>query len=532
MKGLRHATLGALLTECAQEYGDNAAMEYGGCVMSYAALLARAKAIAKGLLAIGMHKGSHIAIWSTDRPNTLACFYATVLIGAVAVLPNTSLRKREMCELLLSSDVDLLLYGDGYKDARFPEIVRTLPPLPRIEGCYYIGEAGLPDAPSLHALYAAGQYVTDGTLHNAMARVKPTDTATMLFTSGTVGASKGVLTSHFSRVNSAIQQASDLSATERDKFLVAIPMFHCFSLSANILGAMSVGACVYFPENRRTQSILEGVQSARCTVFHAVPTLLSALTARSDLSDYDLSSLRIGLVGGALPSPAQMLAFREKLGYELLPSLGLTEATAGITVASPDDPPPVKLETVGHFMRHIEGRILHPNSGGECATGEVGEICVRGYCVMQGYYNLPEQTREAIDDDGFLHTGDMGRLDRDGNVRFAGRRKEIIIRGGENIFPGEIEDCIRADTRVRDVKVIGVPDAHYGEVVCACVVAVPSETIPPDEVRTRVRNTLAYYKAPQHVLFFDALPVGGSGKVRLSGLIDMAITKLREGTPS
>ncbi len=528
MNALRHCTLGALFIQCAGRYPDNPAVEFNGVVTTYKELLTRAKTIAKGLLAIGMHRGSHIAIWSTDRPNTLACFYAAVLIGAVAVLPNTSLRHREICELLLSADADLLLYGDGYKDVCFPKIARALPPLPRIENHIYIGEAGLSDAVGLDALIYRGQYVSDTALAKAMEIVQPEDTAVMLFTSGTVGASKGVLTSHFSRVNSAIQQAKDLAATEQDKFLVAIPMFHCFSLSANILGAMSVGACVYFPENRRTQSILNGIQHGRCTVFHAVPTLLLALLARSDLSKYDLSSLRIGLVGGALPSPKQMLAFRKRFGFELLPSLGLTEATAGITVASPSDPLPVKLETVGHFMDHIQGRILDMETGLECPVGKVGQICVRGYCVMQGYYNMPERTAEAIDAEGFLHTGDMGFLDSDSNVHFVGRCKNIIVRGGENIFPGEIEACIREDERVQDVCVIGVPDVHYGQVVCACVVPLLDTGLTKEDVQSRVRSTLAYYKTPEHVLFFKELPRGGSGKVPLATLTDLACNRIKE----
>ena len=527
-----HRTIGALLSESAARYPNHAAIEYDGAVTTYAALLARAKAIAKGLLAIGMHKGSHIAIWSADRPNTLACFYAATLIGAVAVLPNTSLRQNEMCKLLLDSDADLLLYGDGYKDVRFPDVVRALPPLPRIENHIYIGEAGLPQTDDLDALILRGQYTSNNALSLAMACVTPSDSAAMLFTSGTVGASKGVLTSHFSRVNSAVLQARDIAATCADRFLAAIPMFHCFSLSVNILGAMSVGGCVFFPENRRTKSVLSAIRDGRCTVFCAVPTLLSALLARPDLAEYDLSSLRVGLVGGAAPSPEQMLDFRERLGYELLPSLGLTEATAGITVASPSDPLAVKLETVGHFMDFIEGRILDPATGAECPVGTVEEICVRGYCVMQGYYNLPRETREAIDEAGFLHTGDMGFLDASDNVHFVGRRKEIIVRGGENIFPGEIEDCIKADCRVRDVRVIGVPDAHYGEVVCACVVPASGATLPPDDVRSLVKEALAYYKAPRYVLTFDELPRGDSGKVQMQALRVLAQEKLREGNPS
>lgn len=531
MTKLRQITLGALLKESVAAYANRPAAEYGTQVVTYAALDRWSDKIAKGLLAAGVRRGGHVAIWATDRPNTLACFFAAVKIGAVAVLPNTSLKREEMQELLISSDTEFLFYGDGYKELSFPRIVAEMPPLPRLYGHVYMGEAELSsvETEDLASLIARGRGIPDEMLAAQKARVRPEDAAVMLFTSGTVGASKGVLTSHYSRVNSAILQARDLSATAQDKFLVAIPMFHCFSLSANILGAIAVGACLHFPENRRTQSILTAIASARCTVFHAVPALFHALLAREDLGAFDLSSLRIGLIGGAQPDPEQMRQFRERMRFELLPSLGLTEATAGITVARPSDPLAVKLETVGHFMEHVEGRIADQNTGEPLPAGSVGEICVRGYCVMMGYYKLPEQTREAIDGEGFLHTGDLGYLDEAGNVHFCGRSKEVIIRGGENIFPGEIEACIRRDARVGDVRVIGVPDEHYGETICACVIRAHGMKIEAEDVRALVSGALAYYKVPKYVLFFEAFPVGASGKVLVQPLRERALQQIGEG---
>lgn len=525
MSELRHITLGDMLAESARHYATLPAVEYDGQRIPYAALDRWSDDIAKALLAAGVKRGAHVAIWETDRPATLACFFGAVKIGAVAVLPNTSLTGAEMCALLRESDVTFLFYGDGYRDISFPEVVAELP-APQAARRVHIGKRSMAGAEPLEAFLARGSAVSDAALAAAKEQVRPEDPAAMLFTSGTVGASRGVLTSHYARVNSAIQQAEDLFTTPEDRFLVAIPMFHCFSLSANVLGALSAGACVVFPENRRTLTLLTAIDAGRCTVFHAVPTLFHALLARPDFDTFELSSLRIGLIGGACSEPEQMRAFRERMGYELLPSLGLTEATGGITVARPSDPLPVKLETVGHFMDHIEGRICDPESGRPLPSGQTGEICVRGYCVMQGYYGLPEQTRAAIDGEGFLHTGDLGFLDGDGNVHYRGRRKEVIIRGGENIFPGEIEACIRRDARVRDVRVVGVPDAHYGEEVCACVVAAPGGGLDAEAVRSIVRAALAYYKVPRHVLFFDALPAGGSGKVRLGVLREQALQRL------
>ncbi len=530
MSALRQITLGRLLQESARSFAAYPAAAYHGRQITYAELDRWSDGIAKGLLAAGIRHGAHVALWATDRPATLACFFGIVKIGAVAVMPNTSLTGAEMRALLRDSDISFLFYGDGYRGVSFPKMVADfVEPAPGSR--VYMGEQEWPDgdAVTLRTLIQRGESISDAGLQDAMRRVSPEDSAAMLFTSGTVGASRGVLTSHYARVNSAIQQAEDLFATPEDRFLVAIPMFHCFSLSANVLGALTVGACLDFPEDRRTLSLLTAVQERRCTVLHAVPTLLHALISRSDFAGFDCSSLRIGLVGGSRMESSQMQAFREKLGYELLPSLGLTEATGGITVARPSDPLRVKLETVGHFMDHIEGRIVDAQSGRPLQEGEIGEICVRGYCVMQGYYGHPEQTRRAIDSEGFLHTGDLGFLDGEGNVHYCGRCKEVIIRGGENIFPGEIEACIAADERVADVRVIGVPDDHYGEAICACVVRGLGAQLDEESVRSGVRQALAYYKVPKHVLFFDTLPANAGGKIRLGELKELALQRLRGG---
>jgi len=533
MKPLVRLTIGELLRETTEKHADLPAAISGEQVVTYRELDRRVRCAAKGLLFHGFGRGSHVAVWATDRIETLVCLLAAVRIGAVAILPNTSLKAAEMEPLLTYAEADILFYGDGYKDVAFPEIAKSLA-VERMR--LRIGIEG--DREGLAAFLKAGEAVSDEELQKAEALVTPDDPAVMLFTSGTVGASKGVMTSHFSRVNSGIQQAYDLGATEKDRFLVAIPMFHCFSLSANIFASLAVGGCLCFPENRRTQTLLTMMQNHRVTVFHAVPTLFSAMVAREDFDSFDLSSLRIGLIGGAAISREQMQRYRERFAYELLPSLGLTEATAGITVAAADDPPEKKLTTIGRFMSHIEGRIVSPETGKELPTGAIGEICVRGYCVMQGYYRMMEQTAAAIDKDGFLHTGDLGFLDDEGFLHYAGRIKELIIRGGENIFPGEIEDCIRLDARVNNVRVIGVPDRHYGEVVCAVVCRKCAETdtckigesdaLFAEDVKKLVSEKLAYYKVPTHVLFCDELPLGGSGKVLLGKLKEQVIERLKE----
>ncbi len=525
MSALRNVTVGGLLAETASRYPRGVAVEYGCYWMAYETLQARVDTLAKALLAYGVRGGDRVAVWEDDRPETLVCFYAVVSVGAVAVLLNTHLKSEEAGAQLADTKTGLLLYGDGCGGSRLLQTVRRLPPLPGLKQRLYIGSGENGPLSGLEQLADAGRFVSDEALRAAKTAVKPQDCAAILFTSGSMGAGKGVMTSHYSRANNAILQAADLQATSGDRFLVALPMFHCFSLSANILAAMSVGARVVFPRSRRTQCLLETASRHRCTVFHGVPTLFHALMTRPDFERYDLSSVRIGLVGGSYTDPEQMRRFREVFRYELLPSLGMTEATAGITVARPGDPEAVKLTTVGHFMEHVEGRVVDPATGAPLCTGQTGEIAIRGYCVMQGYCGLPEQTRKAVDAEGFLHTGDLGYLDADGNLHYTGRIKPIIIRGGENIHPAEIEACLLADGRIAQACVVGIPDAHYGEATCACVVCA-DRSMKKDQVRELVAGRLARYKVPDHVLLFDDLPVGVKGGVRREEVRGMAVRQL------
>lgn len=545
---LSRQTLGQKLGEICAGFSAFPAVRYADETLSYGALWEKTGALAKGFLAHGVGRGTRVALLETDRPNTLLCFYALARIGAVSVLLNTSWGVNELADALRDTGSALLLYGDRFKDNAFPALAAALPDdLPVREKIYIgsvdpsgalpldshtalpetaFGSAGLPGACTLDGLIADGEAVTDGTLAAAEAAVDWLDEATVLFTSGTVGASKGVLNTHASRVNNALVQARDLGAAQSDRFLVALPMFHCFSLVANILAAMVAGACVVFPENRRTGTLLTLIESERCTVLHAVPTLYYAMMAREDFASFDLSSLRIGLIGGAAYPPERLRAIRAVFGYEVLPSLGLTEAGAGITVASPGDPEAVKLETIGHFMDGTQGKILRLDGSGECACGEMGELCVRGIQVMTRYCNADASS--VLEPDGTLHTGDLGFLDADGNVHLTGRKKEMVNRGGENICPAEIERAILTLPAVREVKVVGVPDAHYGEELCACIAVRAGESVPADAVRARVRETLADYKVPRYVLYFDQFPLNASGKLSLKALRQAAEIKIQE----
>ena len=523
---LENITIGALLRRTAQQYPRNVALEYGDKEWTYAQMDRHVDTLARMLLGCGVKKGDHVGIWCEAEPNTIFMLYAVTRIGAVATMLNTSLQRRELTELLRRSDVAWLLIGDGYKEVHFPtQVFGLCGELPKLRQILYIGQSGqnygYTILEQLHKTIAPPE-----ALAAAEAAVSPQDTATILYTSGTTSSPKAVLSSHYSRANSGLQQAYDLHATEKDKFCVAMPVFHCFCLSVNVMAACAVGACLHLPQSRRTAALLNAIVQRRCTVFSCVPTLYHAVLCRQDFARWDLSSLRVGFIGGSMYPPAMFKEIEQKFDFTLLSSLGQTEATAGITTASFADPLELRATTVGHFMSHVEGKIAHPLTGAPLPPGQSGEICVRGYVVMQGYYGMPEATAKTVDAEGWLHTGDMGCMDEAGNIRLTGRLKDLIIRGGENISPAELENLLAGDPRVVKCKAVGVPDDHYGEEVCLCILPTAENTAAPEEFRALMAAHLAEFKVPRYVLFFDALPCTTTGKVRTEQLKQQAAARL------
>lgn len=497
-------TIGAVLTETSRKYPHRAALVDEEHTYTYRQLDRLTDKLAGGLLGKGIRPGQHVAVLAGDSVNTLIHFYALWKLGAVVVPLCAAYLAGEIAERLREADADwLLCSGDG--NAAGKPGLRTLPmggdaELRRL--------CGPPCAPPEEVERRKGA-------------VRPEDTDMILFTSGSGGAAKPVETTHFSRVHLMDLQAKLLHASEEDIFCASLPMHHCFSLTATILAAVSVGACVCFPADRHGVTLLETIQRRRCTVFNAVPTLFSVLLRRLEERPWDLSSLRIGLMGGSAYSPEFYMRVSEKLGCVILPSYGQTEATAGLTAASEEDPPELRARSVGRFLPGIQGSIRDPRSGVPLPPGEIGEICVRGCGVMKGYYRRPELTRQAIDPEGWLHTGDLGEMDEDGFLFYRGRWKELIIRGGENISPHEIETVLKSSPRIQAAKVVGLPDPHYIEEVCACVSGAPDIT--EEEVRNLAASRLARFKVPKYVLLLPKLPMTSTGKPDVAELKRMAV---------
>ena len=520
---LRNATIGQLLHETTEHYPQNDALIFQNESYTYTALLREAQLHAKGLLALGVKKGDHVAIWANDRPRTILCFYALWLIGAVVVPMCTKCTAWELEHYLDESDATWMAL-DAMQSNLEIDWKASLKQVP-FAHTFSLEKDACGTAHSWADIALLGQGVSDDTLMQAETAVTHTDTDCLLFTSGSTGASKAVETTHFNRVNTAIVQAEVLHASPRDRYCSALPTYHCFSLTATILAAMTVGATVILTADRRTKTILDTIQGQFCTIFSAVPTLFSAILARTDLESYDFSSLRTGVIGGSTYPPELFREICDKMGMYLMSSLGQTEASAGLSSSALSDYLTVRSTTVGKFFPGLEGKIADMRTG-EPVFGVVGEICVRGYNVMKGYYGHPELTAETIDADGWLHTGDLGWIDKVGNIHYAGRKKEMIIRGGENISPLELENLLAQLSGVRSVKVIGIADPHYTEEICACLIT--DGSVDDEAVRDFVRTRLAYYKVPKYVLFFDSFPQRATGKIDATTLRSMAEFELRQ----
>jgi len=512
---LENLTVGGLLRRTAQKYPDNIAIRYEDKSYTYAEMDAMVDDLCRRLITVGVKKGDHVGILCETTPLMIMNFYALARIGAIGCLLNTGLKRKELTGLLEFSDITVLFVGDSYQDVNY------------LDMCLDICSKFRYPITVLRIEHPESRVPAPKEELDLMEKaVRPEDTALMLYTSGTTGPIKAVMGSHYSRANGGIKQAEDLGCTEKDVFLCALPTFHCFSLSVNVMAACAVGGCVVIPKSRRTAVLLDTIQDYKCTVFSCVPTLFHAIISRPDFKNWDTGSIRTGIIGGSLCTKELFAGIEKKFKMTLLSSLGQTEATAGFTISDLSDSLDVRAETVGHFMDFVEGKIVDPETGEDLPTGAPGEICARGYVLMQEYYKMPEATAKTIDKDGWLHTGDLGWLDEKGYLHLSGRIKDLIIRGGENISPFEIESVFAEDERIRNIKAIGVPDTHYGEEICLCIESEKGSDLSADEARYSVSRVLATYKIPKYVVFLDEIPTNGTGKIKTAELKDLAMKKL------
>ncbi len=530
-------TIPQLLSEAAERWPDRPAVKFREETWNYRQLEEMTDELAAGLWEHGVCPGDHVAIMAENMMRTVFSFYAVLKTGAVACMVSTGLKAAELTGIFQISDIDHLLLGNHYKDNYFYEEYKQMEHRYPVKTCVDIGtptvipkERGC----SWEDLMQEGRQILQEAsgaekLNSVKSQVSPKDPCLMLYTSGTTGSlPKAVVSTQYHLANGGIQKAYSQRMTERDVVCCALQMFHIFCIDVNMLAALSSGACLVIPEDLHSYSILKTIEKEYCTVLSAVPCTFQVMAEREDFSSFDCSSLRTGIIGGAYCSRELFQKIDRAFGFTLLPGLGQTEATAGITICELSDDLETRSTTVGHFVPHMEGSIRDVETGEEVRTGRTGEVWIRGKLLMSGYYKQPKLTKEAIDEEGWLHTGDLGWLDERNYLHLNGRMKDIINRGGEKVMPVEVENQIELLDAVAECAVIGIPDHHYGEEICACMVLEKDMSATESEVREFLKTKLAHYKIPKYMFFLDAFPWTETGKVKKKELKKRILNQMKE----
>ncbi|HKX30736.1 MAG TPA: AMP-binding protein [Blastocatellia bacterium] len=518
----RDVTVGALLTQLAGARPDHEALVYHErhLRLTFAELEAEARLIARGLMACGVEPGERVALWATNVPEWVVLQFALAKIGAILVTVNTSLRANEVDYLLRQSEAATLITIGGFKDLDYIGVLREIGAIGEassLRRTIFVsrGEECPDGLMPYEKLRELADGVSDEELIAREGRVGLDDCINMQYTSGTTGFPKGVMLSSRNIVNNGYWLGQGLGYTPEDRLCLCVPLFHCFGCVIGVLGAYTHGACLCPLESFEARRVLETVERERCSSLYGVPTMFLAEMEVPEFNRFDLTSLRTGVMAGALcPEPLMRRAIGEMNLSEITIIYGLTEASPGITQTLRDDTIEHRTQTVGRVLPEMEVKIVDPASAADLGPGEPGELCVRGYNVMLGYYNDLEATRSAIGEDGWLRTGDQAAIDEDGYVRITGRIKDLIIRGGENIAPKEVEDLLRRHAAVSDAYVYAVSSEFYGEEVAAAIRLKPGLTATEDELRKFCEGEIAHFKIPRYVKFVDDFPMTASGKIQ------------------
>ncbi|MCI8653945.1 MAG: AMP-binding protein [Angelakisella sp.] len=496
--------------------------------------------VAKGFLAHGVKKGDKIAIWATNIPEWLITLFAASKIGAVLVTVNTAYKVFELEYLLKQSDTKLLVMMDEYKGTSYVEIVRQLcrglgkrwehlnPMLPFLDEIVYAGAGDCPEGMTPWArLEQDGAGIPDQVLREIGEGLDCHEVVNMQYTSGTTGFPKGVMLTHYNILNNGKGIGDCMRFTHEDRLCVVVPFFHCFGLVLATMASLTHATTMVPVDLYSPVKVMDAISRERCTAFHGVPTMYIAMLDHPDFEKYDFSSLRTGIMAGS-PCPVKVMqAVVDRMNMrEITITYGQTEASPATTMTTTEDSLELRVSTVGRSMPFVETKIVDPETGRTLGPGEVGEFCSRGYNTMKGYYKMEEATRQVIDKDGWLHSGDLATVDENGYYKITGRIKDMIIRGGENIYPKEIEEFLYTVPEVQDVQVIGVPSKRYGEEVMACVVLKEGCALTEEELKARVAAHMARHKVPKYVAFLDAFPMTASGKIQKFRLREWAVEHL------
>jgi len=529
-------TVGALLDDTAARFPDNEALIYveRGLRYTYRQFNERCRQVAKGLLALGIKKGDHLSIWAYNVPEWVVLQFATAKIGAVLVTVNTSYKSAELEYILKQSDSSTLFLVQGFKDTDYvrtlsevvPELAGSAPgglqsaALPFLKNVVFLGE-GAPDGMfNFDRIVELGAGVPDARLQEVEATLSQHEVINMQYTSGTTGFPKGVMLTHHNVVNNGFNIGECMRFTEQDRL--------CFGCVLGVMACVTHGTTMVPVEIFDPLKVLQAIETERCTAVHGVPTMFIAELEHPEFARFDLTSLRTGIMAGSnCPIEVMRRVIRDMHAGEITIAYGQTESSPVITQTRTDDPLELKVATVGRVLPNVELKIVDIETGAELPPGKQGELCTRGYLVMKGYYKMPEETGKAIDGEGWLHTGDLAVMDEHGYCKITGRIKNMIIRGGENIYPREIEEFLYTHPKISDIQVYGVPDRKYGEQVMAAVVVKKGAELSEEEVKEFCRGKIANYKIPKYVRFVDSYPMTASGKIQKFKLREMAIRELQ-----
>jgi fatty-acyl-CoA synthase len=530
----RDVTVGRLLTQLARSLPDNEALVYSGLNLrwTFRELEHEARLIARGLIASGIRRGDRVAVWATNVPEWIVLQFALAKIGAVLVTVNTSLRAREIEYLLRQSETETLFTIAGFKGVEYMAEFRESKSI-CVKRIFFIGDACPPDATPYSDLRTRAASVSEAALDERENAVAVDDVINMQYTSGTTGFPKGVMLSSRNIVNNGYWIGEGLGYTPADRLCLCVPLFHCFGCVLGVLAAYTHGACLCPLEFFDATRALEVVDREKCTALYGVPTMFLAELEHPEFDRFDTSSLRTGIMAGALcPEPLMRRVIEQMKMRELTIVYGLTETSPGLTQTPRDADLIERTQTVGRVMPEVEVRIVDPATGADVAPGADGELWARGYVVMKGYYQMPEATAAAITKDGWLRSGDQASIDPEGRVRITGRIKDIIIRGGENIAPKEVEDVLRTHPAIGDASVYAVTSEFFGEEVAAALRLHPGAAIVAEEVQAFCRERIAKFKVPRFIKVVDAFPLTASGKIQKFRLREMHELELKATSTS
>ncbi len=532
-------TIGEFYADLVEKQPDHPFIMYPdrNLVWSYKDFDKRTDDMAKGLLAIGVRRGDHVGVWARNVPEWLTLMFATAKIGAVLVTINTNYKKHELEYLVKQSDMHTLAIVDGLRDVSYIDVLYELVPelktmargtlkserFPHLKNVIYLGQEKQRGMYTSMELFQLGDFQSDEMLAKAKEGINNNDVVNMQYTSGTTGFPKGVMLTHRNILNNGYYIGERQILTKDDRVCVPVPLFHCFGCVLGIMAILTHGATAVMVEQFEPLIVLASVQKAKATALYGVPTMYIAELTHPMFDMFDLTSLRTGIMSGSLCPVELVIEVVEKMHMpEITIPYGLTETSPVFIMSGAHETLERRATTVGTGQPFVEIRVVDPETGEDVPDDVPGELLCRGYNVMKGYYNMPEETAEAIDADGWLHSGDLATRDKDGYYKITGRIKDMIIRGGENIYPREIEEFLRTNPHVLDVDVVGIPDEKYGEVVGAFVILREGSNLNEDDLRDYCSDKIAYYKTPKHFFIVDEFPQTASGKIQKFKLRELA----------